>query len=711
MRATRIVAAGLVFSICIPGVRPLSALIQGEERPWPTFDDLLHLRQIDEIAVSPDGLWLAYVSRPVFESGQSSEEGRITFVNLRNRATRVAEVPYSPRNLKWSPRGRLLAFQIQSAHRTELWQFAPSESAGRAQPLLSAQNARGDILDYSWSPTGDSIAYLGAEPRTSTTLRDSTRLSERLVLFSDTPGNLAGSTASVWGKDSLGAYISVFAPGEQEPRLIRRQVISQKGDPQLQWLRAGHIGVIGVAPKASLDQLFFERSVIVVEPRSGSARPLSIGARNAPRLPAWSPSGHQLAFLNLDRPGPDPCRPLIVYSLRVMHRSAEVAKPVLSTEADGLWHPLGPIWSADERTLYIARYQRGSARLFAVDVKSGSWKAITADSMSVSHYVLANDGKHLVVAMESANQPRDIYSLDPASLAVTRLTHEGEALSRYPQGRVDNVEWPSADGRFMVHGFLVRPPGYVRGRRYPLIVMVHGGPGDFYTNSFMRVRFETRAAPPQMLAAAGYMVLLPNPRGDSSYGEQFQVALNGDLAAGPFHDVDSGVSALIARGLADSTSIGIYGVSYGGYLTAYAITQTRRYAAAALDDGPINLASLFGQSYALQPMYLRARLGGTPWTRPGAYASQSPITFVHQVRTPVLMRYGGRSASAADAIRFSFLAQGLEFYAGLKESNVPVEFVLHPDQGHGIADWQLFRDWNARTLSWFRRWMPPPGAD
>jgi dipeptidyl aminopeptidase/acylaminoacyl peptidase len=222
----------------------------------------------------------------------------------------------------------------------------------------------------------------------------------------------------------------------------------------------------------------------------------------------------------------------------------------------------------------------------------------------------------------------------------------------------------------------------------------------------MGLRFDQPYVPAQLFAAAGYLVLLPNPRGDTGYGPEFQAALNGDLASGPFNDVDSGVSALVARGLVDSTSMGIYGASYGGYLTAYAITQTRRYAAAAIDDGPINLSALFGQQYALQTMSLRERLGGTPWSRPEAYAAQSPITFVNRVRTPVLMRYGGRAASAADAIRLSFLAQGFEFYAGLKESNVPVEFVLHPDQGHGIADWHLYRDWVERTLAWFGRWIP-----
>jgi dipeptidyl aminopeptidase/acylaminoacyl peptidase len=392
--------------------------------------------------------------------------------------------------------------------------------------------------------------------------------------------------------------------------------------------------------------------------------------------------------------------------LRAVDRPATISKVLFSQEADGLWTGLPPLWSADERTIYVGRYQRGSARLYAIDLQTRRWQALTPDTLSVSHYALANDGRHLLAVLENANQPRELYRLDPATRALTRLTHEGKALSGLPVGRVDTVQWRSRDGRFTVHGFLVKPASYDPKRRYPLIVAVHGGPGVFYTNSFMGSRFDQHFPPAQLLAASGYLVLLPNPRGDTSYGPEFQAALNRDLASGPFHDVDSGVSALVERGLVDSTSIGILGASYGAYLTAYAITQTHRYVAAAIDDGPINLSSLFAHEYAMETMSLRARLGGTPWSHPKLYASQSPITFVDRIKTPVLMRYGGRSVSAADAVRSSFLSQGFEFYAGLKESNVPVEFVLHPDQGHGIADWHLYRDWVDRTLAWFGRWMP-----
>jgi dipeptidyl aminopeptidase/acylaminoacyl peptidase len=547
------------------------------------------------------------------------------------------------------------------------------------------------------------MAFLGSASPPPSSVQSRER--ERQVLFSDTPGNLTGPTFRLYQRDSLGAYVAVVRLGRRGERIVRRDVVSWKGSPEIDWLHSGEMSVIGIPLNATLDQLFFTRTVTIIHLQSGAVTPLALAERDAPRNPAWAPSGGRLAYLKLGRPTMDLTRPLIAYTVRAVDRTKGVSRIALSEEADGLWD-LPPLWSADERTLYIGRYVRGTARLFAIDVATGSWKALTEDTLSVAYYSLAHDGKHLVVAMENSNQPRELYRLDPVSGAATRLTHEGDALLRRPLGQVEAVAWPSSDGRFTIHGYLVKPASYDRRRRYPLIVVVHGGPGAFYTNSFMGVRFNAIYLPAQLLAAVGYLVLLPNPRGDSSYGPAFQVALNGDLAAGPFRDIDSGVAALVARGLADSTSLGIYGASYGGYLTAFTVTQTHRYAAAVVDDGPINLSSLFGQEYAQGTMLLRYRLGGNPWTSRFAYTAQSPITFVDRVRTPVLMRYGGRSASAPDAIRMSLLAQGLEFYAGLTENKVPVEFVLHPDQGHAIADWQLYRDWVGRSLAWFRRWMP-----
>jgi dipeptidyl aminopeptidase/acylaminoacyl peptidase len=194
--------------------------------------------------------------------------------------------------------------------------------------------------------------------------------------------------------------------------------------------------------------------------------------------------------------------------------------------------------------------------------------------------------------LENANQPQEIFRIHPMTGRIEKLTHLGDGIGRRKLGHVDQITWKSKDGRFSIHGFLVKPPVYDSTRRYPLILLLHGGPGALFTNSFIGINFApSNHLPPQLLASAGYMVLLPNPRGDPSYGERFETALQDDWAPGPFADVDAGVDALIARGFADSSALGIAGASYGGYLAAYAITQTDRYAAASIDDAYPDLTS------------------------------------------------------------------------------------------------------------------------
>jgi len=363
------------------------------------------------------------------------------------------------------------------------------------------------------------------------------------------------------------------------------------------------------------------------------------------------------------------------------------------------------MWGSDDRTLYIGRYERATGRLFAVDMTSRQWRALTPDTLSLSRYAISRDGTALLVVLENANQPQELYRLNRASGALTKLTDNARALSPMRLGHVEQLAWRSQDRRFTVHGFLVTPPGYDSAKRYPLVVILHGGPGYPFINSFVGVDFAPVFIPPQLLASAGYLVLLPNPRGDPSYGVEFVKALHDDWGPGPFGDVCAGIDALIRRGRVDPAAIGVAGSSYGGYLTAYAITHSRRFAAASINDGPVDLVSDYGQNYATRAQWAQATFDGPPWTRRAVYVAQSPITFVSRARTPTIMRYGGRS-STDDNIRPSYmLAQGLEFYAGLRDTGVPVEFVLHPDQGHGITDWGLYKDWVQRNLRWFDHWI------
>jgi dipeptidyl aminopeptidase/acylaminoacyl peptidase len=709
-RRTRTALVGaVIFVVGVQGRALAQVSPPPAEAHVPTFENMLQLREIDEIAVSPDGRSVAYTTRASFRADTTPVLGRITLLDLQRGTKRLVNVTGQPRRLRWSPTGSMLAFLAPSHGRPRIWVTEAQDTAATPRLFHAHDTIVGDVLAFTWSPSGDAVAYVAANPASPESPGNVVEAPPRLVLFRDAPGEITGPTASYYQRDTIGAYLAVASVrprGSGTSRLLARKLIASKRPPTVDWSRTGTLLVSGTPIGASWGVELATNALYGIDARTGAVLQSRPDSRAI--APAWSPSGRWIAYLDAQYLPQGPA--LWTFTLRVIHPDHETAAPTVSPETDGLYGSFPPVWGRDDRTLYIARYQRGTARLYAVDLVSGQWRALTPDTLSVSRYAVTPDGKIMLAVLDNANQAQEIYRIHPSTGNLTQLTHEADALPFMQLGRVDQVYWPSIDGRFAVHGFLVKPPAYNPARRYPLLVFVHGGPSAPFTNSFLDVNFHPYMLPAQLLAADGYLVLLPNPRGDTSYGPAFRAALHGDWGPGPFRDIDAGVSTLIARGLVDSTAVGIYGTSYGGYLTAFAITQTNRFAAASIDDGPVNLESWYSQNYATMAPILRHTFDGTPWTRPEAYASQSPIRYIDRVRTPVLMRYGGRS-DTRDNIRQSYmLAQGFEFYAGLRDHDVPVEFVLHPDQGHGIADWRLYQDWVRRNLRWFGYWVQREGV-
>jgi dipeptidyl aminopeptidase/acylaminoacyl peptidase len=526
------------------------------------------------------------------------------------------------------------------------------------------------------------------------------------VIFKDEPGIATGSSSDYYRLDSVGLYLAVVPAESATSRVVARDLVTTQVWPTiLQWPRGERMLVSGGPVREPSPQVFARRRLYIVDASTGAAH--QAGADNPARFrPALSPSGQALGYLELAYLTEARGVPFFSMRLAEIRQPDSIVDLSPRRDMDGLDPLLPPVW-ADERTLYVGRYVNATARLYRIDLDSRQWRQVTPDTLSVAAYATASDGKVLLAVLENANHRQELYRVEPRTGALTRLTDETGSQPALDQGRVEQVQWLGLDGRFTVHGFLLKPPGYDPRRRYPLIVMIHGGPGSTYPNRFRDIHLAWGSMPPQLLAASGYLVLLPNPRGDWSYGVGYRDAILGDHGPGPLADVMGGVADLIHRGLADSSAVGVYGASYGAYLAAYAITQSHRFVAAVIDDGPMNLTSFYGQTYAINSPLLKRFMIGSPWRKASEYIAQSPITHVGQVRTPVLMRYGGRSVTG-DNVRPSYmLAQGLEFYAGLKDHGVLVEFIIHPDQGHTVDDWELFEDYCRRILRWFDRWLVP----
>ncbi len=258
------------------------------------------------------------------------------------------------------------------------------------------------------------------------------------------------------------------------------------------------------------------------------------------------------------------------------------------------------------------------------------------------------------------------------------------------------ITWKSNDG-MEVEGVLLKPVGYAAGRRYPTLVVAHGGPAGAYTNNYRVGGLEGG----QLWAGQGWAVFYPNPRGSTNYGEKFLRANVNDWGGGDYRDIMTGVDALIARGIADQDKLAHIGWSYGGYMTAWVVSQTTRFKAAMVGAGLTNMASMYGTNDI--PNVLVTYFGGIPSKETMAlYTGRSAMTFIENVKTPTLILHGANDERVPTG-------QAYELFRGLKDRGRSTELVFYPREGHGIAEYYHVKDRLTRIRDWVVRYTLAPG--
>ncbi len=252
------------------------------------------------------------------------------------------------------------------------------------------------------------------------------------------------------------------------------------------------------------------------------------------------------------------------------------------------------------------------------------------------------------------------------------------------------MEWKN-DG-FDVQGWLIYPADYDSGKKYPMIVMVHGGP-----SSAVVPRWPGAGYGGVPFSALGYFVLMPNPRGSYGEGERFTQANRKDFGYGDLKDILAGVDTVTAKLPVDPQRIGLTGWSYGGFMTMFAVTQTNRFRAAVAGAGIANWQSYYGENSIDQ--WMIPFFGASVYDDPAVYAKSSAINFIHKVKTPTLVVVGDRDGECP-------APQSFEFWHALRDQSVPTQLVVYPNEGHGFVDPDHRRDVLERALAWFQQYMP-----
>jgi dipeptidyl aminopeptidase/acylaminoacyl peptidase len=408
--------------------------------------------------------------------------------------------------------------------------------------------------------------------------------------------------------------------------------------------------------------------------------------------PQWSPDGTRLAWVmdpNAAKANGDgtPAGQVAQSRLVIYDVASRTIKDASSPAFD---REVGsPQWSRDGTRILFSTGHRAYTTVFAYDLQTGRYSALT-DKRTVQLGSQSRDGSVIAVTQDSPVSPTEVYVTGPDFRSFTRLTTTNPQAEHFALGATEVVTWKN-DG-FEVEGVLLKPVGYTAGTRYPLLVVAHGGPAGAFVDNYRVGGLEGG----HLWAGQGWAVFYPNPRGSTNYGEKFLRANVNDWGGGDYRDIMTGIDALVARGIADPEKLALIGWSYGGYMTAWSITQTARFKAAMVGAGLTNLWSMYGTNDI--PNVLIGYFGGQAGPeRLPLYMERSAMTRIDKVVTPTLILHGGSDERVP-------IGQAQELFRGLKDRGKPTELVLYPREGHGITEYYHQKDRLTRIQEWITRY-------
>ncbi len=635
-----------------------------------TIQDVDSIRDVSEPAVSPDGKWVAYIvssANPDADNffsdiWMTSWDGTTT-VQLTHTEDASESTP------RWSPDNTQLAFMSSRTDTNEYSQiWVLNRLGGEAKKLTSFA---GGVEDYAWSPDGKKMALVVSVKDTNLYIEGTETavpiVIDRYYFKEDYSGYLTTERAHLYLLDMATGDTARVVDGDYEEELPSwspdgKQIAFVSKRARKDWDRDDNYDVYIVDAKPH------------AQPRQLTTSP---GKDNDPSYgapAAWSPDGKYIAFtiggpLNL-----------IYYAtqhLAVIPVSGGNAKVLTASYDRNVWNPQ---WSPDSRKIYFIGEDDQNLDLNAISVDGGAIEKVITGRHTIYDYKLLGTDK-IVLQYTTPLIPQEIFVYEQNALR--KLSHQNDGwLSRHALATTKEFQSKSKDGT-MVSGFMVLPAGYVEGKKYPTILQIHGGPTSQNQNEW--------AFDWQLYASWGYVTVSMNPRGSTTKGEKFALAIFAKWGSVDIEDNLSGVDYLVKNGIADPDKLAVEGWSYGGIATNFTIARDQRFKCAISGASIGNALAGYGTD-----MYIReyeAELG-TPWKNYDAYVLNSmPFLHADKIKTPTLFMCGANDFNVP-------LLNSEQMYQALKSLGIETQLIIYPEQYHGIDIPSYQRDRFERRKDW-----------
>ena len=666
---------------CALGLLPIAPFSRAQGL---TSSDLSSLRSVGSVELSPDGRRIAYTVTMRDRPGRPYVQLWIMDLAAQKSARVGGEKDFGGSPL-WSPDGKWLAFDGTQGDKSGLLVARPDGSDITFLAQWSGTNSPlpGTGKEMTWSPDGKQIAFISSTPGSEAADASGDPMVITRYLYKPDAGE--GMTRF---NDNQRLHIFVV---DVSTKQVRQLTQGDTDEHSIDWSPDGKEILFASNREPNQDE-FFNYDIFALKIADNSIRRLTATEYNEYE-PLWSPDGKRIVYRGTQRGLTDRETTMEDTHVWVMNADGSDRREIgaVLDNRQGT-----PRWAADGNSVYFTLQDRGSIRLVRLPISGGKPEYVVKDTGTVGGWSVGKDGT-LAYGFTSLHDLSQLF-LKTGTGAARKLTDlNAQGLGGKQIAEVESFTFISNDNKFEVEAFLTRPLGITATSKHPLIVNIHGGPHGQNGPAF---NFKN-----QVYAARGWATLQVNYRGSTGYGQKFADAVFGDQDGNEGQDVLYGVNAAVRRYLwIDRERMGIEGVSYGGQLTDWLITQTNEFKAAVPIAGIANLISYNYMTYYNQYEEMefgqflhQGNLMDVAWER-------SALKHVAAAHTPTMLLHGENDNDVP-------IAEAEQFFIALKDVGTEAIFVRYPREGHGLSETKHVIDSTDRCIAWYEKHFPKPGAD